>query len=236
MDQNKRRKRAQAFFLVAIVLVFWNLMDHMSSRDKTIVACVGDSITYGTGVEDRKEYCYPVRLQQMLGTKEYQVGNFGVEGVTVQKKGNVPYVNDPVYEKSLKYDADIIVMLLGTNDSKKVNWKNAESFAKNYRELVEKYEKLSQTPKLILATPPKVFPPSPEWNEDTLMSDAVLKEECEIIKKIGKEKKIPVLDLYTLTENHPQWFNADGIHPNQKGTEQIAKAVAGEIESIASSK
>ena len=33
MDQNKRRKRAQAFFMVAIVLVFWNLMDHMSSED-----------------------------------------------------------------------------------------------------------------------------------------------------------------------------------------------------------
>ena len=32
---------------------------------------------------NRKEYCYPVRLQQMLGTKEYQVGNFGVEGVTI---------------------------------------------------------------------------------------------------------------------------------------------------------
>ena len=45
MDQNKRRKRAQAFFMVAIVLVFWNLMDHMSSEDKTVVACVGDSIT-----------------------------------------------------------------------------------------------------------------------------------------------------------------------------------------------
>ena len=37
MDQNKRRKRAQAFFMVAIVLVFWNLMDHMSSEDKTVV-------------------------------------------------------------------------------------------------------------------------------------------------------------------------------------------------------
>ena len=77
-------------------------------------------------MENRKEYCYPVRLQQMLGTKEYQVGNFGVEGVTVQKKGNIPYVNETVYEKSLKYDADIVVMILGTNDSKKVNWKNTD--------------------------------------------------------------------------------------------------------------
>lgn len=235
MDQNKRRKRAQAFFMVAIVLVFWNLMDHMSSEDKTVVACVGDSITYGTGVENRKEYCYPVRLQQMLGTKEYQVGNFGVEGVTVQKKGNIPYVNETVYEKSLKYDADIVVMILGTNDSKKVNWKNTESFEKDYRELTENYEKLPQTPKLILATPPKVFEASAEWNEDTLMSDAVIQEECKIIKKIGEEKKIPVLDLYTLTENHPQWFREDSVHPNQKGAEQIAVAVAEEIKSMESS-
>ena len=96
-------------------------------------------------------------IRQMLGTKEYQVGNFGVEGVTVQKKGNIPYVNETVYEKSLKYDADIVVMILGTNDSKKVNWKNTESFEKDYRELTENYEKLPQTPKLILATPPKLL-------------------------------------------------------------------------------
>ena len=68
-----------------------------------------------------------------------------------------------------------------------------------------------------------------------MISDAVIQEECKIIKKIGEEKKIPVLDLYTLTENHPQWFREDGVHPNQKGAEQIAVAVAEEIKSMESS-
>ena len=40
------------------------------------VACVGDSITYGHGVENWKQNNYPAQLQQILGDK-YNVANFG---------------------------------------------------------------------------------------------------------------------------------------------------------------
>lgn len=33
-----------------------------------------------------------------------------------------------------------------------------------------------------------------------------------------------VIDLYTLTENHGDWF-ADGVHPNVEGYEQIAEYI-----------
>ena len=33
------------------------------------VACVGNSITYGTGIADREHFSYPVQLQNMLGSK-----------------------------------------------------------------------------------------------------------------------------------------------------------------------
>jgi hypothetical protein len=33
------------------------------------VACAGDSITYGAGVEDREKKCYPVRLNALLGPR-----------------------------------------------------------------------------------------------------------------------------------------------------------------------
>ena len=154
------------------------------------------------------------------------MGNFGVAGVTVQKKGNVPYWEEELYEKSLKYDADVIVLLLGTNDSKEVNWKSSEKFKKDYLAMVESYEKLSGKPQIILATLPHIFAPDTNWEKDVLMNGKIIEEESRIIKEIGKEKDMQVLDLYKLTEGKPEWFGEDGIHPNKEGAKAIAKAVA----------
>ena len=58
------------------------------AKDKIKVACVGNSITYGTGLADRDTEAYPVRLQEMLGDG-YIVGNFGKPGATLLNKGIV---------------------------------------------------------------------------------------------------------------------------------------------------
>ena len=54
------------------------------------VACIGDSVTYGSGIEDRDNNSYPAQLQKMLGD-EYVVGNFGKPGATLLVKGHRPY-------------------------------------------------------------------------------------------------------------------------------------------------
>ena len=36
---------------------------------------------------------------------------------------------------------------------------------------------------------------------------------------------IVVIDLYSLTNNHPEWFS-DGIHPNEEGNKIIANEIA----------
>lgn len=55
------------------------------------VACIGDSITYGLGLEDRDRDSYPAQLQRLLGA-EYQVGNFGKSGATLLRHGHRPYM------------------------------------------------------------------------------------------------------------------------------------------------
>ncbi len=48
--------------------------------EKTKVACIGDSITYGYGLANRAEESYPAQLQRSLDAKspgEYEVRNFG---------------------------------------------------------------------------------------------------------------------------------------------------------------
>ena len=95
------------------------------------VACVGDSITYGHSVSGWSKNQYPAVLQELLGDS-YHVANFGVSGACVNKKGNKPYISRTVYEESIKYDADILVLMLGSNDSKTKNWIDMETFLEQY--------------------------------------------------------------------------------------------------------
>ena len=34
------------------------------------------------------------------------------------------------------------------------------------------------------------------------------------------------IDIHSLSESHPEWFEEDGIHPNNDGAKAIAEAVA----------
>src|SRR5436305_14122743 len=71
------------------------------------VACVGDSITAGG---------YPGQLQKMLDTvaDKYVVKNFGVGGATMMMKSDRPYAKQTKYEDALKFEPDIVVLMLGT--------------------------------------------------------------------------------------------------------------------------
>ena len=107
--------------------------------EKLKVACVGDSITYGSCIEDRENYSYPAQLQNLLG-QEYDVRNFGVSGTTLLHKGNYPYISTEEYRKSLEFNPDIVLIKLGTNDSKPQNRVHLAEYKQQY-ELAGKEEK-----------------------------------------------------------------------------------------------
>ena len=85
------------------------------------VACVGNSITYGSGIKDRANHSYPSVLGRLLGSK-YEVQNFGFSARTLLNKGDHPYMKETLFQKALNYQPDIVVIKLGTNDSKPINW------------------------------------------------------------------------------------------------------------------
>ena len=80
------------------------------------VACIGNSITYGTLVDDRESDSYPAQLGQMLGNK-YTVDNFGRPGATLLFSGHNPYVNSPEFKAALAFNPDIVIAHLGINVS-----------------------------------------------------------------------------------------------------------------------
>ena len=91
------------------------------------VACVGNSITWGHGIQDRSHNTYPAQLQQLLGDG-FDVRNFGNNGKCAQDEADDPYTKTKEYADALAFLPDIVIIKLGTNDSKPQNWKDAKRF------------------------------------------------------------------------------------------------------------
>jgi acyl-CoA thioesterase-1 len=79
-------------------------IDPKDYKQPVRVACVGDSITQGAGTKGRS---YPSQLQKLLGDK-WEVGNFGVSGRTLLRKGDFPYWNEKAYQNALAFKPDVV--------------------------------------------------------------------------------------------------------------------------------
>ena len=120
------------------------------------VACVGDSITYGSGIADRNHDSYPAQLQRLLGPG-YAVTNYGVGGATLLSAGDKPYVKQPAYAAALADRPDVVVIALGTNDTKPPNWAKHARFAADYAGLVAAFRRSNPAARVYLCQPPPAF-------------------------------------------------------------------------------
>ncbi|MEM9415786.1 MAG: GDSL-type esterase/lipase family protein [Planctomycetota bacterium] len=182
------------------------------------VACVGDSITYGAMIPERERWCYPALFQAMLGDG-YEVKNFGVNGATLLSAGDIPYVETQAYQDALSFEPDVVVIMLGTNDTKAHNWEHAEAFEVDYVALVESFRVLAPEPRVVLMLP------VPAWTQGDAIDggrvrEGVVPRACAVAEQLGCE----VIDLHAALSDRQGWF-PDGVHPNSFGAEQIAKQV-----------
>ena len=102
------------------------------------VACVGNSITYGAGIKNRSHDSYPSVLGRLLGDK-YWVKNFGVSARTMLNKGDRPYMKEQAYQQALAFNPNIVVIKLGTNDSKSFNWVHKADFIKDTQTMIDAF-------------------------------------------------------------------------------------------------
>lgn len=179
------------------------------------IACVGDSITAGNGIKNKEMDTYPAVLQEMLGAK-FEVKNFGSSGRTLLKKGDSPYWNDGNLKKSLEFLPDIVIVKLGTNDSKPQNWRYKDEFDANMRELLSMYKNLPTNPKIYLCTP--MFVAREAWG---ITEPVVHNEVCTHVKKIAAAENLKLVDLHSMFESKGELL-CDGIHPNEAGAMRMA--------------
>lgn len=192
-----------------------------SGDGENLVVCIGDSITYGQGVMNSRDVdSYPAQLAELLGDN-YQVINYGLPNRTLQSTGNMPYPQESFYEESLTQDADIVIIMLGSNDSKPDFW-NASQYEEEYTALIAQYQSMASNPAVFIMIPPAIFLEEPDSGD---CSDEIVREELiPILKRISEETGAALIDLYSLTENHPEWY-ADGLHPTKEGNEAIAQEI-----------
>ena len=207
--------------------------------DAVRVACIGNSITDGHGIELASAYGYPALLQKKLGSG-YWVKNFGVSARTLLNKGDHPYMNELAWRDALAFDPDIIVIKLGTNDSKPQNWQHASEFRSDLEQMLfalrpdlaqpvkkKKGKKKAAPapaarPQIILCTPIPAFKSTWDISDEVITSQII-----PILKEEAAKYDLQLLDLHTLYAGDGDKMLSDGIHPDGRGVQRLADIVAG---------
>ena len=206
---------ATAVSVLSIILFYFSF----NAEEKIKVACIGDSITYGFSIEPRESLSYPAQLQQLLG-KKYDVKNFGRNSATVLKKGDHPNMNLPEHAEALKFKPEIVVILLGANDSKPQNWQFKADFKSDYTALIQTFRSLASVKHIYIGKPIPVV--KDRWN---IREEIVEGEMQRLIEEIAAENDAVLIDLFTLFEDKEHLIH-DDIHPNAEGAGLIAEAVS----------
>lgn len=190
-------------------------VDPSAYKEPVRVACIGDSITQGVGAAKGKSY--PAQLQNLLG-KSWVIGNFGVSGRTLLKKGDFPYWKEKAYQNALAYKPDVVIIMLGTNDTKPQNFKHEKEFSDDYAELVNSFQGLASEPKIYVCRPCPVPDPG-----NFGINDKNLRVYIKKVNDLADEMDLGVIDMHKALEDKPKLL-PDRVHPNAEGAGEMAKA------------
>ena len=206
-------------FLLSLFLLLSTLS--ATARKVVRVACVGNSITYGTGIANREQDAYPAQLQRMLG-KDYVVGNFGKPGATLLRHGHRPYFQQMEFRDAMQFKGDIAVIHLGINDTDPRNWPNfRDEFVGDYVALMDSLRQANPKVRIILSRLTPIRYDHPRFDSGT---ELWRREISETIDRIAASQGVELIDFYQPLIAHPDWLS-DGIHPDPRGAKALAETV-----------
>ncbi|HVU06949.1 MAG TPA: GDSL-type esterase/lipase family protein [Verrucomicrobiae bacterium] len=195
------------------------------------VACVGDSITFGATITNRNRDSYPAQLGKFLGAG-YDVRNFGHNGATLLHRGNLPYIKQKEHDNALAFTPDIVVILLGTNDSKHRGdgsldsgnapdvWQYKADFVPDYEALIAEFRKANPSVKIYVCLPTPCFPGRWGINDKTIHDEII-----PLVQQIAKDTGANIIDLNTPFAGKPELISPDTVHPNAAGAKLMAKII-----------
>lgn len=200
----------------------------------TTVACIGDSLTAGHNFPSE---AYPVYLSQNLG-KSFTVKNYGINGVSItglSPNSYTSFIDTTNYTNSINAKPDVVVFILGTNDSKV--WDEAKSDYKSmYVELIQSYKDSNPNVNIILVTSP------PTKDNSFGINNTVIGGELRDIQiEIASELGLKLVDANKVFNEHEGGIDAllregDNVHLSVEGAQLMAGLVEEAIYDVIDSK
>jgi len=169
---------------------------------------------------DQSQSAYPAQLANILG-KGYNILNCGRGGATMLKASDLPYWKCNEFSNVFAFNPDIIVIALGTNDSKDYNW-NVANYRSDYQAMIDTFNTIPSKPKIYLCLPP------PSSNAFRINGATIVSEVIPAIADIAKSNSLPIIDFNHGLQKHIDKF-PDGVHPDERGAAIMAGIVATEL-------
>lgn len=222
-----------ALLVGLVILLLWSCApggaDDTGTKDRNVqtpwrVACVGDSLTYGAGLDARDRDAYPAQLGRMLGP-DWEVRNFGWSGTTALMasrgtKAGLPYRGQPPFEEALAFEPHVVLMQFGTNDADPALWRqHKDAFKKDYRAMIRCFASLPSKPRIWLCFPTPLVPQGKNLRLKNL-KDEVLPR----IRELAEEEGLSLIDFFRPLKGRWELF-PDKAHPNAEGARLLADAV-----------
>lgn len=197
------------------------------------VACIGDSITFGYGLPDRGNTCYPNQLQILLNEKfpgKYEVRNFGNSGRGIyldsmrgREKRGFKWMKE--HADATAWKPDIVICNLGINDNGEyikeyTGARKRGQFVKDYMELLADYKRANKNVKFYIWT--KLSPLTEGQRFYRSPEPFLMQADLE---EVARRTKATAIDMQEPQRNTMDAvFAVDKIHPNADGAKIIAEA------------
>jgi len=186
------------------------------------VCCAGDSLTFGLMSDDPATQSYPSVMADMTeGGIRFVTENYGLSGACVDPDDSymfaLPYTASAEYAGSVETQAEIVLVMLGTNDA---FWSpNRDVFEENFTALLRTYIDLAQAPQVIVVLPPHIFFEMGGIDYNDNLEELLVKERA-VAETLG----LPVIDAHSFNEGQSEMF-VDGIHFTVEGYELLADTI-----------
>ncbi|MCQ2304828.1 MAG: GDSL-type esterase/lipase family protein [Bacteroidales bacterium] len=212
-----------------LCLIIVLLLPFLLKAQPVKVACVGNSVTFGYGLENPEKESYPVQLQQLLG-ENYLVKNFGKSGATLLRKGHRPYNEQEEYKNAIAFAGDIVVIHLGLNDTDPRDWPNyGDDFIKDYLTLIQDFRTANPNCKIFVSRMTPIG--HNHWRFKSGTRDWYWKiQHC--IEVVAEQADCQLIDLQEILYHRPDLF-PDALHPTKEGAgiiaQQVYEAITGDF-------
>ncbi len=203
-----------------------------AAAEKIKVACIGDSITFGSGLKKPHKESYPAQLQNLLG-ETYAVRNFGSPGRGILRHTDRgpekrAYIFTPENREALAWNPDVVICNLGINDCgeyiKQYSDNENRLFVEDYCALLGEYAALPSKPKIFIWT--KLSPLGPGQTHYTSAEPFLMQLDLERVTELAGAVGI---DMQTPLAAICQTHIPDRLHPDATGAKLIAEATRAAI-------